>query len=268
MALCRTYDNPSLFITFTTNPKWPEMNEMLANCNGQKAKDRPDLMRRVFKLKLGQLMRDIKENQIFGKINAEMMLDEDGFPVYKQLNNGVYVMKGKVTLDNSYVVPYNRYLLIKYDAHINVEWCNSSRAIKYLFKYINKGPDRAIVMVTKTNEEGKSITLFGVQILINIPRQEFIHTQNYRPSMFGMQRKGCGQYGRIRNQLEELYTATQLEERYYLRMLLNIIKGPISFEDVRTFKGKIYDTYREACYARGLLTEDNEWTDAIQQADL
>ncbi|KAL8167992.1 hypothetical protein V2J09_009491 [Rumex salicifolius] len=23
MALCRTYDNPSLFITFTANPKWP-----------------------------------------------------------------------------------------------------------------------------------------------------------------------------------------------------------------------------------------------------
>ncbi|KAL8167996.1 hypothetical protein V2J09_009495 [Rumex salicifolius] len=63
----------------------------------------------------------------------------------------------KAVADHIYVVLYNRYLLLNYDAHINVEWCNSSRAIKYLFKYINNGPDRATVMVTETNEEGNSI---------------------------------------------------------------------------------------------------------------
>ncbi|GJY85468.1 DNA helicase PIF1, ATP-dependent [Tanacetum coccineum] len=30
MALCRAYGNPDMFITFTSNPKWPEINEMLA----------------------------------------------------------------------------------------------------------------------------------------------------------------------------------------------------------------------------------------------
>nr|GEU55000.1 hypothetical protein [Tanacetum cinerariifolium] len=39
MALCRTYGNPGLFITFTSNPKWPEISEMLAYIPEQKAHD-------------------------------------------------------------------------------------------------------------------------------------------------------------------------------------------------------------------------------------
>ncbi len=53
-----------------------------------------------------------------------------------------------IELDNRWVVLHNVYLLTKYDAHINVEVCNNIHAIKYMFKYIYKGHDRATVEIS------------------------------------------------------------------------------------------------------------------------
>ena len=38
-----------------------------------------------------------------------------------------------------------------------------------------------------------------------------------------------------------------------------IVKGATNYADVRTVDGRVYNTYREACEARGLLESDNEW---------
>ncbi|GKC34903.1 hypothetical protein Tco_1047287 [Tanacetum coccineum] len=78
---------------------------------------------------------------------AETVIDEDGYALYRWRNNKVTARKGDFVYYNKHVVPYNRYLLLKYQAHINVEWCNRSKSIKYLFKYLNKGPDRATVVI-------------------------------------------------------------------------------------------------------------------------
>lgn len=81
------------------------------------------------------------------RYSPETTIDKDGFPTYRRREDGRHVQKGDIRLDNRYVVPYNRDLLLRFQAHINVEWCNKSRAIKYLFKYIHKGPDRATVLI-------------------------------------------------------------------------------------------------------------------------
>ncbi|XP_057418412.1 uncharacterized protein LOC130712602 [Lotus japonicus] len=83
--------------------------------------------------------------------------DIDGYPTYRRRNTGVFVERRDVQLDNGYVVPYNAKLLMKYQAHINIEYCNKSNCIKYLFKYINKGVDRRLPF----HMPNKQVVLYG-----------------------------------------------------------------------------------------------------------
>ncbi|XP_028201911.1 uncharacterized protein LOC114386104 [Glycine soja] len=85
---------------------------------------------------------------------SHTVLDANGFPVYRRRNNGNAIKKNGVIVDNRYIVPYNPRLLRKYQAHINIEWCNQSTSIKYLFKYINKGYDRVTaVLIDEDNDQ-------------------------------------------------------------------------------------------------------------------
>ncbi|XP_025692541.1 uncharacterized protein [Arachis hypogaea] len=229
MAICKVVGYPDLFITFTCNPKWPEVEDFLKN-RELNAEDKPDIICRTFKAKLDLMIKDIRANKIFGRVcavvytiefqkrglpHAHILLflhkddkfptaedidkiisakipdkeldpeyfevvekhmihgpcglarkdspcmdngkcvrhfpkrfvdcttiDDDGYPVYRHREDGRTINKYGVDLDSRYVVPHNRLLLMRYGAHINVEWCNQSRSIKYLFKYVNKGHDR------------------------------------------------------------------------------------------------------------------------------
>lgn len=69
LAICRWTGYPSLFITFTCNPKWPEITRFVQK-KGRRPEDRPDILCRVFKIKLDELVKDLKEKKIFGEPNA------------------------------------------------------------------------------------------------------------------------------------------------------------------------------------------------------
>ena len=74
MASMRAHGKPDAFVTFTTNPKWPEITDELESW--QDSNDRPDLISRVFNLKLKALMRDILEFHVLGRTVAHIYVIE------------------------------------------------------------------------------------------------------------------------------------------------------------------------------------------------
>ncbi|XP_076301782.1 uncharacterized protein LOC143219860 [Lasioglossum baleicum] len=67
--------------------------------------------------------------------------------------------------------------------------------------------------------------------------------------------------------LERVYTVhPNNSECYYLRMLLHVVKGPTSFQAVKTIDGQVCQTYREACFKLGLLENDQHWDNTLTEA--
>ena len=66
MAIVRSLGKPSLFITVTCNPAWEEVTEALLP--GQRPEDRPDILARVFRLKLQCLLDDLTKSGAFGRV--------------------------------------------------------------------------------------------------------------------------------------------------------------------------------------------------------
>ncbi|KAF7127851.1 hypothetical protein RHSIM_Rhsim11G0017500 [Rhododendron simsii] len=52
-------------------------------------------------------------------------------------------------------------------------------------------------------------------------------------------------------------------EKFYMRLLLTIVKAPKSFECLRTVDNVLHDTYKSACVAKGLLEDDEEWIQCL-----
>jgi len=76
-------------------------------------------------------------------------IPEDGYPLYMRPDDGrLYTVKSQnkpFDAANQWIIPYNPFLSSKFHCHINVESVASFKTLKYCFKYIHKGPDRATI---------------------------------------------------------------------------------------------------------------------------
>ncbi|KAL7120574.1 hypothetical protein ACP275_02G130000 [Erythranthe tilingii] len=335
MAICRWAGYPDLFVTFTCNQNWIEITRFLKG-QGLKPEDRPDIVCRVFKIKLDQFIKEIKQGKVFSKVKSVIMGSVRGTSLKKSMIEHLTIKTAihstRERIMAGYVVPYNPYLMKRYKAHINVEWCNQSRSIKYLFKYINKGHDRVTASFYGVEAENYDeikmyydcrylspceavwrIFMFDVHLRepaverlpIHLPNEQIVffdgdeplesvverpHVQRSKflawmeanstyneakgltyaefPTKFVWKqplrawtpRKKGFSVGRIH------YVAPGSGELYYLRILLNIIKGPSSYTELRTINNMVYPTFRDACYAIGMLDDDKEYIDGIEEA--
>ncbi len=80
------------------------------------------------------------------------MTDANEYPIYRCRDARRTIVVHDIELDNRWVVPHNVYLSTKYDAHINVKVYNNIRVVKYLFKYVYKGHDYAIVEISRQSD--------------------------------------------------------------------------------------------------------------------
>ncbi|KAL6223330.1 hypothetical protein ACLB2K_006717 [Fragaria x ananassa] len=230
----------------------------------------------------------------------------DSYPIYRRRDNHLDVQSDgnqNRPLDNSWVIPYNPWLLTKYDCHINVEICCSIKSVKYLYKYVYKGPDRVTLEVrSEANQdevrnyvdarwvcapealwrifkfvmnrmypsverlqihlpdghnvyfnandsvtevvenESNTMTMLTEFFTKNntlskdVPKylyREF--PENYR---WDSTHKTWEARETNRKVIGRIYTVSPLEgEKFYLRVLLNHVRGPKSFEDIRKVDG-------------------------------
>ncbi|XP_054711426.1 uncharacterized protein LOC129221016 [Uloborus diversus] len=71
MSYVRHYGSSDLFITFTCNPKWKEIQREFYP--GQKHYQRHDIIARVFHMKVKEFMDLIVKGQVFGKVRCHML---------------------------------------------------------------------------------------------------------------------------------------------------------------------------------------------------
>ncbi|XP_050065686.1 uncharacterized protein LOC126554675 [Aphis gossypii] len=108
----------------------------------------------------GQLNRNspcMLDNSCSKKYSKEyseetLYISDNGYPTYRRPNNGLVANVRGHPVGNEFVVPYNPYLLVKYDAHINVEVCSTVKSVMYLYKYVYKGHDAATLEIRNGDE--------------------------------------------------------------------------------------------------------------------
>ncbi|XP_051167634.1 uncharacterized protein LOC127285579 [Leptopilina boulardi] len=74
MAIVRKHGKPDLFITMTCNPQWKEIQENLFL--NQTASDRPDIVARVFSLKVNHLVEVVVRQKLFGEVKSFVYVTE------------------------------------------------------------------------------------------------------------------------------------------------------------------------------------------------
>ncbi|KAF7138016.1 hypothetical protein RHSIM_Rhsim07G0256200 [Rhododendron simsii] len=193
----------------------------------QKAIDRPDLVARVFELKRNALMKEIEHNNVF-----EAAWRIFGHHLHEEVPA---VVRLALHLPGMHQCAFNPKDTLE---QIRARASLQKSTLTSFFEWYT------------TNPNAEKYTY-----------QEF-------PQFFVWDKSNKRWTPRISGfAIGRMYFASpNCGERFYMRLLLTVVKGPKSFEDLRTFNDVLHDTFKSACVARGLLEDDEEWVQCLQEA--
>ncbi|GFV65927.1 ATP-dependent DNA helicase [Trichonephila clavipes] len=98
--------------------------------------------------------------------------------------------------------------------------------------------------------------------------EQYIHLRDAIVNDGNVNPNELGRMAILPDALGRLYTVhPNNTECFYLRLLLINIRGPISFQDLRTVNGQLCATYRQACQELNLLENDAHWDTALDASN-
>ncbi|KAF3665528.1 hypothetical protein FXO38_09519 [Capsicum annuum] len=303
MAICKWAKYPDLFITFTCNPKWPEVTRF-GKCRGLSPEDRPDILTRIFKIKLDQLLKDLRDNNVFAESPDNLVdpqyyavvtnliihgpcgtarksspcmqngkctkyfpkkfvdsttIDDEGYPIYRRRDDGRSTKRAGIDLDNSENTDDSR-VVDEINMYCDCRYVSSCEPAWRIFKFpihhrepsverlsfhldgnqnVISSDDDPIDAVVNRPTVKESMFLKWFEANTKFPKaRELTYAEfplkfvwNQQLKKWKKRQTSAFSIGRI------FFVPPGSGEQYYLRLLLNVIKGPTSYENLRKING-------------------------------
>ncbi|GFT44406.1 ATP-dependent DNA helicase [Trichonephila clavipes] len=103
--------------------------------------------------------------------------------------------------------------------------------------------------------------------ILNFPIHERYPTVIHLSVHLKKRQESTSQKNQVTDAIGRVYTVhPSNSECFHLRLLLNEVPGPTSFQYIKTIEGKICSNYKEACQVRGLLENDKHWNATLEEA--
>ncbi|XP_075492550.1 uncharacterized protein LOC142530613 [Primulina tabacum] len=189
----------------------------------------------------------------------------NSYPIYRRRDDRHIINIRGSQLDNRWVVPYNPYLLAKFNCHINVEICSTIHAVKYIYKYIYKGHDK--ILYTLLGDEQDPV----VDEEKNFQAARWILPPESIWRIFGFDLNHV--YPTViclpvhlENEQVVTFAANQALYSIVNNPTFKKTIKPSSFKDLRTINEVTYTTFREAALTLGLKESDNTAEMCIEEA--
>ncbi|GKA76322.1 DNA helicase, partial [Tanacetum coccineum] len=229
LAICRVHGNPSYFVTFTCNVKWPEITEYMDDFLGVTTADRADIVDRVFEMNIHQFVKYLRDMKPFGKIIALVYTVEFQTHGLSHCHTLIWVDE-----DSRIQNPED------IDNYISAELPSKEidpEGHRVVAEFMIHSPCGEVCPTAACMKNGPNCTK-------HFPKEYCLNTY--------IDAAGFVHYPRRDTRITTTKQNVELDNG--------------SFRDIRTINQTVYPTCRAACEAMGLLGDDIDWETTLTKA--